>query len=162
MQKYKHFKIAALWCLAGYFFVGLGTLALPGREVIPFYSWFLFAEVPNHVVQYDILILEMPDRVLPEPLPFGQAKNIVGKRQSISAHSMIQELGRLLESGTPVSDPELLELKVRIESRFRRMPVRYAVVRVEFQPLDRWREGEFESMTLVEFSPEKIRKKGAD
>ena len=80
--------------LAIYFVAGIGTLLLPAREIFPFYSWFLFALVPqNSTTHYDLILHEVNGRHLDPPVRYQEADGLVPSPHSVTVYRLTQRLG---------------------------------------------------------------------
>src|ERR1700733_13828722 len=99
MAAYRIWRSWVAFFLAGYFVLGLSTLALPRGEVFPCYSWFLFALVPGRESQYAIQLLEVRGQKLAKPVLFQDADDFVDEPHSVTAHELIQRFGAAVERG---------------------------------------------------------------
>lgn len=145
-------KAFILWSLAAYAVGGLATeILLPGREkgAIPFYSWFLFNLVPNHMQVYAVEISEQNGRVFDPPLPFRAAVGIVANPASPKARELIQRIGdRLNANDERTADA----LRRSFERTFLPTKTSYRIVRLEYDPLERWRNGVLTTVPLQTFT----------
>jgi hypothetical protein len=138
MKRYRLWQAwSALWLGSIALF---GTiLGLAGRhEIFPFYSWFLFAQVPGPTTRYTILLYSLGEgRPLGEPLRLEQAgPDQVPRPHSVAAAHLVQELGRAWRRG---DQQELWRLRRVLESTYLPPSCRYALVRFQNDPLEQWR-----------------------
>lgn len=147
LKSYKRMQQAAFALLLFYFCGGLATLAVPGREVFPIYSWFLFALVPQNEARFEILIVETKDGVLEEPLPWNRAHGEVFQPDSISVYHLIQALGRAVSER---DEMEEARLRGAIEMYVLRKPMRYRLVSSLYHPIKRWRSGKIDLQEVLE------------
>ena len=143
-------KTSLLAFLAVYAIGGLATeVLLPGREksAIPFFSWFLFAQVPNQMGVFAIKIHEYRGLPLDPPVFFEKASGIVSNPSSPKARELIQRIGERIDSGDRSTADDL---RHRFEHGFLSAPTRYELIRLRYDPLERWR-GIPPRMISVEF-----------
>ena len=138
MNLYRRLRWLAFVALAVELIVGLAGEIPPRREVFPFASWFLFARVPNHTVEYDLELRAVDDRPLPAPVRFSRAGGWVLQPHSITAFNVIQLLGQTLERGQP---GDTRALRQQIDAFCGAAQVRYDVVKVTYDPVARYDTG---------------------
>jgi hypothetical protein len=149
MAAYRIWRTWVALFLAGYFVLGLATLALPRGEVFPCYSWFLFALVPGQESQYAVRLEEVRGQKLAEPVLFQDADNIVDEPHSVTARELVQRLGAAVENG---QTDEQLRLRRVLEKNYLPTPCRYELVVMTYEPLTRWRTGRYDVRSLAEYS----------
>jgi hypothetical protein len=149
MAAYRIWRVWVALFLAGYFMLGLATLALPRQEVFPCYSWFLFALVPGRETQYAIRLKEVRGQKLAEPVLFQDADNFVDEPHSVVVRDLVQQFGVAVERGRM---DEQVRLRRAIEKNYLPIPCRYELVVLTFEPLTRWRTGRYDARSLGEYS----------
>jgi hypothetical protein len=149
MAAYRIWRVWVALFLAGYFVLGLATLALPRQEVFPCYSWFLFALVPGRESQYAIRFQEVRGQKLAEPVLFQDAEDFVDEPHNAMAHELIQQFGAAVETGRT---DEQLRLRRVMEKDYLPTPCRYELVVLTYEPLTRWRTGAYEARSLGEYT----------
>jgi len=149
MAAYRIWRAWVALFLAGYFALGLATLALPRQEVFPCYSWFLFALVPGRESPYAVRLLEVRGQKLAEPVLFQDAEDFVAEPHNVMAHEIVQQLGMAVEKGTM---DEQVRLRRVMEKDFLPVPCRYELVVLTYEPLTRWRTGRYDVRSLAEYS----------
>lgn len=139
-----------------YFLVGIGSHFAPARflpygQLYPFFSWFLFARTPNQVTDYAVRLMEVQGRKL-DPPPFIQdADHLAPDVHSIKLHDIVQKLGMALERKDRESARHASRM---LERNFLTGATRYQVVKVTYNPLNRWQTGAFEEHSLEVLSYE--------
>lgn len=120
-------------------YVGLGLLATmaPGFEIFPFFCWFLFLLTPNVETRYELMMSEIGGRSLSVATEY-QTLDLVEDPMAMDLWVAVQDLGRAEVRGDAVS---VKRLRSRIELNFIPAPNRYALVEVEYDPIERWRDG---------------------
>lgn len=94
IREYQRTRRGIALFLALYFVVGLGTLLLPAREVFPFYSWFLFALVPqNGTAHYDLILYEVNGQPVDPPRRYQDADGLVRSPHNVTVYRLIQRIG---------------------------------------------------------------------
>ena len=96
MKDYRRVRLLVLLLLGLYFIAGLTTKPVTGREIFPFFPWFLFSEVPETKDIYDVRIYEYNGDSFDPPLYYSEAKNLVPKNPLPRVHNLIQTLGNSL------------------------------------------------------------------
>lgn len=148
MAAYRNCRAWVTLFLAGYFVLGLATLAVPGGEVFPCYSWFLFALVPGRETQYAVRLLEVRGQKLPEPLLFQDAEGLVAEPHSVVVRDLARQFGMALEEGRL---DEQARLRRALEKNYLPTPCRYELVVMTYGPLTRWRTGHCDVRSLGEY-----------
>jgi len=69
------------------------------NEVFPFFTWELYARVPNRVTDYTIRITALNGKELEKPLYFQQSRKYFSKAHSVSAYFAFKKLGKAIRSG---------------------------------------------------------------
>jgi hypothetical protein len=105
MPEYRRARRGISLFLAIYFVVGLGTLLLPAREIFPFYSWFLFALVPQGAPHYELILRRVDGKLLDPPRRYQEAEGLVRSPHSVTVYKLTQQIGALND----VHARELLE-----------------------------------------------------
>ncbi len=149
MAAYRIWRAWVALFLAGYFALGLSTLALPHQEVFPCYSWFLFALVPGRESQYAVRLQEVPGQKLAEPVLFQDADNLVDEPHSVMVRNLVQQFGTAVEKGRM---DEQVRLRRVMEKDYLPTPCRYEVVVLTYEPLIRWRTGRYDVRPLQEYT----------
>ena len=133
---------------------GLLTLLVPRQEIYPIYSWFLFALTPNAKTRYALRILEYRNQPLNPPLFYDEAGSLVPKPQSVTLVKIAQYWGRAVEQGDRDAENKNRAL---FESNFLPGASRYALVRVHYDPVERWKTGVAQMETVRLYQTEGIR-----
>jgi hypothetical protein len=149
MAAYRIWRAWVALFLAGYFVLGLATLALPRQEVFPCYSWFLFALVPGQESQYALRLEEVRGQKLAEPVLFQDADNLVDEPHNVMMRDLVQQFGVAVERG---QTDEQARLRRVMEKNYLPTPCRYELVVLTYEPLTRWRTGRCDIRTLAEYS----------
>jgi hypothetical protein len=152
MRSYCRLKIT----LAGFFLIYL-VLAFSGlltqnKEIFPFYTWFLFAAVPNAGNHYEVVILKNKGQSFTPPIPYAQAANIAIFPQAITAYQFIQKMGRSHDKGDSTEFTELARL---FQRDFLIGPTTYQLLRIYYDPIERWHGKESQPVVLqtIETTP---------
>ena len=145
-------KTFLLAVLATYTIGGFLAEVLLGHatyRAIPFFSWSLFSLTPNRVETYAVRIHEYQGQTLNPPLDFAVAHGIIDRPESPKARTLIQNFGRRLEAG---DDKGARELRRTFETVFLAPLMRYEVVRLDYDPIERWRSGTLRVTPLRQFT----------
>jgi hypothetical protein len=137
------YRITKLWLssfLAVYFVVGLLTEIYPGREVFPFFSWFLFTLAPQAGEQYALVLREVNGTMIDPPRLYQETDDLVPNVQSDKMAELIQRLGAAIEQGETAKERQFREL---LEANYLFPNTRYDIMRIDFDPLVRWRTGRY-------------------
>ena len=118
--------------------VGIGLTAAATttqREIFPFYSWFLFATVPNGKTTYQVVLHRVNGQEIDPALPLNQASALVGgNARSIVLYRVVQRYGQALRNGDAAGaarERGYLEAKLPAATR-------YEVVRERGDAIERW------------------------
>jgi hypothetical protein len=123
-------------CLAAYFLVGYARIRT--TDWVPFSSWALFVFVPNEPVAYGVKLRAAGDRVFDPPLDFRQADGIVAAPHDIVSAFLIDKLGFALEKGDSAS---VEGYRALLEANALGKTTRWDLVRLKYDPVDRWKTG---------------------
>lgn len=150
-MSYRAAKISVLLFLAVYFCTGmLSHFSAKGEEnSYPFFSWFLYAEVPLRIQsEYGIRFLEIGGRTVDPPLFFEKAVGAAYNPRRLSPggyHYLIQLLGGAVKRKDA---KEIARLRTEIEKEILDRPAVYEISEIKFNPVERWRNG-----TVMEIKP---------
>jgi hypothetical protein len=114
----------------------------PTTELYPFFSWYLFADIPQTHTEYRIEVLSLGERTYEPPLPFSDTAFLFARigRAPTEYTPIIQALGTAITAG---DEPRVGELRGQLETMFSGTPARYSVVRVVYDPLIYWKSGAY-------------------
>ena len=138
MQSYRRLLYASVIAPALMLAIGLSALGTLQQEIFPFYSWFLFALVPNAKSTYQIVILSSGGKTLPSPRMYNEADDIVSNPHSIVAYKVMQRLGKACKHGDAAG---IARERHFIEANFK-PGTQYEVLRLHSDPIERWRTHE--------------------
>lgn len=121
-----------------YFVGGLLTLLTPKMEVYPVFHWFLFALTPNPTTDYQIRIYNYGGREISPPRLYNKAGDLVRSPNSIRVHVMAESMGKAIEKG---DEEALATTKALFQQTFLPHPSRYELVKISYDPMERWYHG---------------------
>ena len=154
-MSYKLLRKIIMAFLIFYFSVGLFARYLSDgvEDVYPFFSWFLFSKVPARIqIDFAIRIHEFAEKRFEPPIFFEKAKGIYDKTSysTTDYYHLVQLLGMSLQSNRM---NEVKRLRRELEKNFLSYPVVYEVVELKFNPIERWKTGQFIGIkSLVTFT----------
>jgi hypothetical protein len=123
----------------------LGSIRVTQREIFPFFSWALFADVPDRVEQAAIVITHVDGEALLRPMRFQEALSVVTRPHSVVAYHSIQDLARSWSTDTRDFD----DRRLRFERQFLKPGMKYAlVIETARDPIDA-RKGIWESLKVL-------------
>lgn len=138
--------------LCFYFVAGLTTFFLfpsgKDKSFPPFFHWFLFALVPNEhfSTQYTVRLTAYQDVPLVQPELFGDADDIITEAKANRARDGIRRLGNALAQGN-VRAAE--EIRASIETAYFPSKLAYEVVKITYNPLERFATGKLEKIDVL-------------
>lgn len=140
---YRAWKTCAFTFLAVFFVAG--TLV---RDAYPFFNWALFARVPNTQTTYTIEIHRVGTRVFDPPLPFSETRFLFEKiGQSPTDYTdTVVNLAVAMGEHDPT---RVARERAVLEKIFGNEPFRYALLAVEYDPLEHWKSGTYRASTMV-------------
>ncbi|MDP2735831.1 MAG: hypothetical protein Q8P12_06515 [bacterium] len=142
-------KLLLVSFLLFYFVAGIYTARLPGGEWYPFFSWFLFPTTPlPQQTDHSIRFLAVAGKELDPPLLLHENHGLL----SLEAHSSTEYLGivRMLGESMERRDQKGVEhYREQLEKNFLYRPVRYELVKITFNPIERFRNGTILKVTSV-------------
>lgn len=141
---YRSLKILLILFLLIYFLVGLyaRTIRTEDEDLYPFFSWFLFSVVPARVQEdYIIKIVEYRGSQVNPPALVEKTSGIFNKSRSLAEYfQMTRNLGVAVSQGQA---EQVKRLRVHIETNlFSGKPLTYAVYRVTYSPIERFKTGQ--------------------
>lgn len=148
---YETMRAIVIASLIVYFIAGLHERFVQhGGETYPFFSWYLFAEIPNyHLTAFTIDIYAIGDTKYDPPLPFYQtAPLFLQLRQSPTEYTpIIDELGWSIIR----KNGDIEEIRYRLEGMFSGLSARYELRMIAYDPLVYWSEHKVASSTSLGF-----------
>ena len=148
MNRYRWLRRWAVGFLVAECVVGMGGALTARQEIFPFASWFLFLLVPYHTSDYDLVLRAEGTRTLDPPPTFSHAPGaLVQASHSIVTYQLIQQLGEAQKHGDAA---RVRALRRQIEAQFRVFSIHYDLVRVVYQPVERWQTGRVISRTPLQ------------
>lgn len=146
-MSYRFLKFFFAVALVIYFAGGLATSGYQ-KEVYPFFSWFLFDQVPNEKQDFTMRIISYGGQEYDPPLEFSQASHIF---QSINQSAtqyfyVIQDLGYGILNK---NDSQAQNARERLEKIFLGAPAKYEILQVRYDPVQYWKTGEFIEAKLM-------------
>jgi hypothetical protein len=137
------------WKLCAYaflvvFFVA-GTLV---RDAYPFFNWALFSRVPNTQTTYTIEVSKVGVREFDPPLPFSETRFLFEKIGQ-SPTDYTQAIVNLAQAMEEHDAARVVEERATLEKIFGGEPYRYTLLSVEYDPLELWKSGTYESSTTI-------------
>lgn len=148
MREYWRTRRGIACFLAAYFAGGMLTLLHPEQEVLPVYSWFLFALVPQSGLQYGLLLHRVNGRAVEPPRLYQEADGFVGAPHSVTVYKLAQQLGAAVERSSPEQD----RYREVLEKNWLPPATRYDVVKLSADPVARWKSGHYEMQPLKTFT----------
>ena len=149
MLSYNRLKIFIGGFLIVYFVIGFLTRYIPKGEVFPFFSWKLFDSIPNTSTEYGVLVSIYNGKSFQPPRLFKDAKGIIPQYDSIQARNIIQNMGK---AHVKAQIEERERLRRLFEKNFLKLPARYQLIRMRYNPLQRWKNGESQTQYLQIFT----------
>lgn len=135
--------------LAFYFFAGLATKRT--GEVFPIFHWALFANAPDTRIDYELYILEQDGRRFSPPVLLQNTEEykewLAASYDIYNSLGVIDSFARAHQAGRT---ERAAELKGALEHNF--VPgdkVRYKILRVEYDALERYRTGKVRAASTV-------------
>jgi len=135
--------------LAFYFFAGLATKRT--GEVFPVFHWALFANAPETKIEYELYIIEQDGQRFPSPVLLQNTEEykewLAASYDIYNSLGVIESFGRAYEAGRA---ERAAELEGVLEHNF--VPgdeVRYKILRVEYDALERYRTGRVMTASTV-------------
>lgn len=118
----------------GYVLAGLLAAGVPGFEVFPFFSWFLFPIVPTTELRYELVLHRHVGAAIEPPRDLQEMK-IFSDPTAMDLWLATQRLGKEL---TRDGEAGAAATRALIEANFVCAGSEYAVHEVRFDVLDRW------------------------
>lgn len=117
-----------------YFFIGKLTDYMRIGEIFPIYSWQLFSFVPQKsITEFAIQI---------------QETSALFQAPSVAAHTLIQKLGKAQTRNNSI---KVEQFRKEFEEYYLKQPVKYDLILITFNPLERWRNGTYQKTYLKTF-----------
>lgn len=146
------YNIFVIGFISLYFLFGMLTALLGAKEIFPFFSWSLFSFIPNENREYAIIVYEYDGIIVSPPQLFQQlfqeAKGIIRQSDSIIAHNLIQDFGNAYE-GNEIRKAE--KIRKLFNANFIKTPAQYSLIRIIYNPIERWKTGKYEFIKIREF-----------
>lgn len=157
MEKRNYPALFIIGFIILYFLIGMVTGFLRGKEIFPFFSWSLFSNIPNKTNEYTIIVDVYNGMIVSPPQLFQEAKEIIRQFDSrnisppasIIAYYLMQDFGKAYERGEIQKAEKLRRL---FEANYIKAPARYRLVRLIYNPVERWKTGKYEMINIQEFS----------
>jgi hypothetical protein len=145
---YRFLKYFFAIFIAVYFIGGLYTRNTRAGEAYPFYSWFLFDQVPNEKNDFTIRIVSYGGKTYNPPLEFSETREIFQTiNQSATQYLyIVQDLGYAIIGQ---KQEQILTDRERLEKIFLGTPARYEVLQVRYDPVQYWKTGEYKELKVI-------------
>ena len=127
---------------------GLGVLLVPGQEIFPLFSWFLFPLTPSPGVRFEVRILEFQGRDFPVGVAPADLPGVVEPTQLPTLVAVGRNLGRALAAG---DEAEVRHQRGLLEAGLLHGVGRYESVEVTFDPRRQLEAGQEQVRNLREF-----------
>jgi|GEM_PF-5539198 len=123
--------------LAAMFFVGAAALtnSKGNYEWFPFYSWSMFALVPQEETIYRLRVID-PENTQ-NLIDFRQAGQLVHEPGSLPAYHLIQKMGKAITSGQQY---QLSELRAAFDTNYLPTGTAYQMIQTREDPLSAWQD----------------------
>lgn len=132
-----------------YFIVSIGSEIKNQKEFFPFFSWFLFSDVPNTINQYNLIVHENNGQKLNPPLPFAQTNKFTNSDELVKTRKLISKIGENYVKG---NQEEVKKLRFELERRiFDQENVQYELVSERYNPIEKWQTGRVKTKSLTFF-----------
>jgi hypothetical protein len=155
---WEHKKLLVGLFLFVYALGGLAARTLTdeaAQETYPFFSWYLFADVPDQSFVYTVTIRSLNGQTYDSPISWAKAPQLFNGWTQSPTHylHLIQLLGRAVESG----DLRALQReRAQFESIFSGVSAVYEVVKVPGNPIERWQTQDARGTVLAEFNAHQL------
>jgi len=120
------------------------------KEIFPFFSWVLFAKVPNPGHHYDVVISKHNQQPIQPPLPYNRADAYATSARTITSYQFIQKMGRAHDQGRPEEFAQLNQLFQR--DFLKKGALTYQLTRIFYDPVERWHGKEPDVDVIETFS----------
>ncbi len=153
---YARAQYALVFFLLFYSAVGFGAhFSSSSQGVYPFFSWFLFVEIPSRVqTNFELFVTELSDRTVDFPLHPEELPGVLwGGVEKKNFNILVRRLGEAIKGKQAESVDELRrELELYLPG-----VVSYEVQEVVFNPIQRFRFGDsFSSESIGRFRKETL------
>jgi protoporphyrinogen oxidase len=153
--KYFALIISALYCSVAVYTNTIYPGSVNTKELYPFFSWFLFAYIPNPSADYTIELISFDKETYPNPLPFKEMRFIF--KEIKSGSSEYTHIIRLLGSAVIRHDEEAVKMfRQKLEKIFLDSPATYEIFTTYTDPVSLWKTGvyrEKRSLRVFEYKP---------
>lgn len=139
-------KVFVPVCLIVYFLVSFARIRT--TDIVPFSAWALFVFVPNHPEVFTLKFDSAEGKPLNPPVPFDAG--VFGNPHDITAYYILNHFGMAWEKGDA---KETLRFRILVEKNvLPPKPLSWYLVKITYDPLERWRTGIVSEKTLAHFS----------
>ena len=141
-MRYQSLERFIVFFLIFCFIAGVITGVSRSQEMFPFSSWFLYAAPPDFVTIYEIMVKEYDGQKVDKR--FTELN--ISEYSSLTANVLTQKMGHAIKN----DDSEKLEkYRNMFEHRFLVKPATYEIVKVKYDPLERYHDGKVQSTTIA-------------
>lgn len=142
-------RIFVISFLILYFILGKSTDYFRTGEIFPIYSWQLFSFVPQKTItEFAIEIQELQGKKLETPQLFQNMRSIIPGASLFTAYRTIQNLGRAQTRNNSIKTEKL---KKQFEDLYLKLPAKYDLIQITFDPLERWENGTYQKTHIKTF-----------
>jgi hypothetical protein len=114
-------------------------------ELFPFFSWRLFAGVPNTKIEYGVEIIKFNGQVLDKPVIFSEA-NFLESSKSVSARKLIQEFANSYST-----NKDYQKYKSLLESVYLGKTEEYRLVKQTYNPVEKFYKANVKKESIATF-----------
>jgi hypothetical protein len=123
---------------------------VPGaEETFPFASWSLFSKVPAVVDDYGLLLTEIDGQPLSPPILYEHSREWFWAANNHGAYCAILDFGRAVDAGDAAESQRRRRLFERLYLGNGKVSVEYQLLRRRWEPMSRWRTGEFIELEVL-------------
>ncbi len=135
--------------ILGYFAIAaLPALINKGDETYLLHHWFVFSEVPSRVSKtFEAYVVSVEGKAVSPALRIETVGVLLSDDQHPRPYynHVVRQLGQLLETGSTAAEAQ----RVQLESLVQKRPLVYQVVRIYYNPIDRFRDGTVISREVI-------------
>jgi hypothetical protein len=144
-EKYSIFVIGFIFF---YFLAGVVLGFAGAKQIFPFFSWNLFGDIPNERYEYSAILITYNGIPVSPPKLFQQGEDIISEHDSSTARRNLQNFGSAYERGDMEGANKFRKL---FEENYLKAPAKYRLVKLIYDPIERWREDKYIIINIQEF-----------
>lgn len=132
---------------------GLGLYAFGRHEIYPFSAWDMYSRTPSTLTDFRLLVHRVGDRRFDPPRYLHDIPGLNAPTRSVTNANLLRKFGFAVVA----DDPSAEQYRAIAEQSFGLRDADYELMKIVFNPMRLYRNGEFVASPVARFGPGEAR-----